>query len=125
MARFYGDKKIDRTEEDGEHIILHFSDGTFARVSKKMHEISLTKKSTDLTALWDKQMAAVSAKTLAIWLEWDVKLSQIEYLFNILKSSIEHNLKKADDIAWGINQEDRTVSNVDDVLNKAKKDEQN
>ena len=85
MAKFYGDKRISHEVEDGNHYILHFSDGSSARISKRMRDISLTRKSTDLTTLWDTQMGRVAGETLKLWLDWDVKLEQLDHLYNFLK----------------------------------------
>jgi len=118
-TKFYGEKKVSHVDDHGEnHSDVVFSEGGFAKVSKKMLEVSLTKKPTDLTTLWDRQLSAVSVETLRLWLQWDVKMEQLDHLFNMLKTSIEYNNAKAADIVWGAKLKDRVLSNVDDILKK-------
>lgn len=114
--RFYGDKKIETAQEDGEHVVIVFSDNTSLRIPKKLFEVSVSKESLDPTQLWDRQLPPVIKETLELWLSWDVKLEQLDYIVNLLKTSIEHNLAQANEKLWGKKTSDRRLSDVHDVL---------
>jgi len=116
MSKFYGDNKIKSMTEDGDHIVLDFGGGKTEKISKKMSEVSITKKPMDLTALWDKQLGAVTKDILQVLLDWDIKMEQLDYLFNLVKSSLEYNNKKAHEVLWGKELGKRTMSDVDKVL---------
>lgn len=119
--RFYGEKKIETAEDQGDFVVIGFSDNTTLRIPKKLFEISVSKEPLQATALWDKQCAPVVRETLELWLGWDLQLEQLDYVINMLKTSIEYSLSKAGDELWGKKLKDRRMSDVDKVL---KKDEQ-
>ena len=120
MSKFLGPKRIENQVEDGDHVILEFKDGTKDRVSKKMLEISSTREPVDHTVLWDRQLSPVAHDILQVLFDWDVQLEQLEYLFNILKSSLEHNNVQAVEILFGNKKSERRISDIDRVLKKAK-----
>ena len=114
--RFYGDKKIETAQEEGENVVIVFSDSTTLRIPKKLFEVSVSKESLDPTQLWDRQLAPVIKETLELWLSWDVKLEQLDYIVNLLKSSIEHNLARANEKLWDKKTAERRMSDVHRVL---------
>lgn len=120
MSRFIGDKRIVDELEDGDFVVVTFKDGTSERMTKKMLELSRTRESTDLTTLWDRQLGAVTQDILQVMLDWNIKLGQLDYLFNLLKSSLEHNNEKAGNILWGKATAERSMVDVDEVLQSTK-----
>lgn len=127
MSRFYGPVRIEKESPDAEnenYVVLDLKDGTSVRVTKKMLEASRTREATDLTSLWDRQLAPVVKEMLQTLLDWDVKTDQLDYLVNMLKSSIEHNFQNAQEVLWGTKKHERTMSDVDRVLKSAKKNDE-
>lgn len=114
--RFFGDKKIETAQEEGELVVVTFSDGETLKVPKKLYEISASKDSLTATELWDRQCAPIVKETLELWLSWDVKLEQLDYIINMIKTSVEHNLSRAGDNLWGKKMSDRRMSDVNNVL---------
>src|SRR3990167_8122321 len=121
MSRFLGDKRIEKKIEDGDHIVLEFKDGSSDRLTVKMFEATATRDSTDLTNLWDRQLAFVCKDILQTLLDWDIKLEQLDYLFNMLKSSLEHNNSKAVDVLYSKGKNERRMSDIDRVLKSVEK----
>ena len=69
------------------------------------------------TQLWDKQLEPVAKETLELWLSWDIRLDQLDYLvLHYLKSSIESNHDKAGAKLWGKNKDERRLSDIDKIL---------
>jgi hypothetical protein len=116
MSKFYGNKKIQEEEVGEERVTLYFGGEDKAVLSRKMYDLSCTKKPTDLTTLWDKQVGAAVNDTLKVLLGWDLQMGQLDYFYNMLKSSLEHNLDKANAVLWKKPGRERTMSDVDSVL---------
>src|SRR3990167_4539167 len=116
--RYYGDKKIETAEENGERVTLVFSDGTSLDIAKKLFEVSVSRESLDPTQLWDKQLAPIAKETLELWLSWDIQLEQIEYLHTLLKSSTQYNLRRAETKLFGKESRDLRFSDIDKILVK-------
>src|SRR3990167_5014658 len=107
--RYFGDKKIETVQEDGDFVILTFNDESL-RIPKKLFEVSVSKDVINATELYDRQLAPVVKETLELWLSWDVKLEQLDYVINMIKTSVEHNLVKANDKLWNKKLADRRLS---------------
>lgn len=115
--RYYGDKKIETAQEEGERVIITFSDNTTLNIPKKLFEVSVSKEPLNPTQLWDKQLEPVAKETLELWLSWDIRLDQLDYLvLHYLKSSIESNHDKAGAKLWGKNKDERRLSDIDKIL---------
>lgn len=115
--RFYGDKKIEAVEEQGDFVVLML-DKEAVRLPKKLYEASASKDPLNPTELWDRQCTPIAKETLELWLGWDIKLEQLDYLINMLKTSIEHTLLQANNRLWGKKTTERRLSDVDSVLKK-------
>ena len=113
--RYFGDKKIETVQEDGDFVILTFNDESL-RIPKKLFEVSVSKDVINATELYDRQLAPVVKETLELWLSWDVKLEQLDYVINMIKTSVEHNLVKANDKLWNKKLADRRLSDLNGVL---------
>jgi len=53
---------------------------------------------------------------LGLMLDWNIRTSEIEYLFTLIATSFNENLKAATDKLWGATELERTVLDVDKVL---------
>ncbi len=122
MSKFYGELRVLGEEEDGDHVILQFKDGETMRLTKRMRDLSVTKKSIDTTQLWDRQLTPLVTDILTLMLELDVQVgdqqvgNQVDYILNLVKSSIIHNLEKAGDIIWGKPMTQRRMSDVNSTI---------
>ena len=116
MSKFYGDKKVHSEVEDGEFVILGLGSDGHQRITKKMRDVSLSKKPVNLTELWDRQLAPVTRELLEVLLSWDVQLDQLDFIVNMLKSSIEHNLDKTLTVLFKKPLKERTMSDLDNIL---------
>ena len=122
MSRFYGELRVLGEEEDGDHVILQFKDGKTMRLTKRMRDLSVTKKPIDTTQLWDKQVTPLVTEILTLMLEWDIQVgdqqvgNQVEYLLNLVRSSVAHNLAKASDIIWNTPMTQRRMSDINKTI---------
>ena len=118
MPQFYGERKIRNLKEEGDFIFLELDDETI-KLTKKMYEASVSPHRIDATELWEKQLSPVVKEILETMLKWDLGLGQLDYLINLIKSSLEHNLKKSNDILWGKPVEKRRLSDINEILLKS------
>lgn len=114
--KYYGPLKIKDTEVTGESVILDLSDDSQVELSAKMAEVAITKKPIDLTKLRDLRLRPIAKEMLQMWLDWDIKVSEVEYLSTLAITSLNENIEKASEKLWGGAHIDRTTSEIDKVL---------
>ena len=96
---------------------LEFTDGTKDEVASDLYFISETEEPIDATALRDKQIHAVAKEILDIILRFDIKLGEVDYLFQVAGTSLSENFKAANEKKWGgKDRMDIRMSDIDSVL---------
>lgn len=118
--KYYGKKKIKNSgpNPDG-NIVLRFDDDTSVTLSKKMAEHAITDKAVDLTELRTLRIQPVTEEVIKLLLEWDIKISEIEYLTTLMVTSINKGIESASNKLWDIKHvDDRTVGLVDKVIKR-------
>ena len=91
--------------------------------SEAVLEDIVTGKSRDLTALRDLRCFPVVKSLLEVLAEANVKLGEIDYILERTGFSLQENIKKAADILWEKEFENREMMDVEEVLESAKQDE--
>jgi hypothetical protein len=120
MPKYYGPNEVERMVPLGEkYTELVFKDGKKAVISQQMEQEALTDEPIDLTALRDKRIKPVAKAVLGVMLDWNLKVSEIEFLFTLVATSFNENMKAATDKVWGVSELERSVLDVDNVLRKA------
>ena len=82
-----------------------------------------TEKSRDLTALRDLRCFPVVKELLEILAESNVKLGDVEYILERTSLSIQENIKKAADVLWEKEFDNREMMDIEIILKSNKKDE--
>lgn len=82
-----------------------------------------TGKSRDLTALRDLRCFPVVKELLEILAESNVKLGDVEYILERTSLSIQENIKKAADVLWEKEFDNREMMDIEIILKSNKKDE--
>lgn len=70
----------------------------------------------DLTQLRDKRVFKATEMILKLVLSLNIKVSEVNYLFDRTTTSINEALKKASERLWKTKEEDRTLADVDKIL---------
>jgi len=122
VNKYYGDKKVVDIIKDNDFVILVLENGEKEEISNKMLPSVITDEKVDLTTLRDLRVKPMVEDILRVLLDWNVKTSEIEYAMTTTITSLNVNLKEADEYLWGVNTENRTVSQVDKVLKKYAKE---
>lgn len=127
MDKYYGPDKVLRQIDSTatplvELVLEQKTDGGSSSkrvmVSKLMLNSVLTDKPTDLTTLRDNRIRPMAEAILGQMLEWNLKVDEIDFLFTLIVTSFNDSLKVASEIVWGVNESDRTLRDVDNVLRK-------
>jgi len=114
--KYYGQQKIKDFEITGERVILDLDNDTQVELSGKMAEVAVTEKKLDLTELREARLNPVAKAILKLYLDWDIKISEIEYVSTLAATSLNENIKEATEKLWGVGIEDKTTQDVDKVL---------
>lgn len=126
MKKYYGDKEVVEIKDHPVHDtyqVLVFSDGTTFDITKKMLAASISDKPVDLTTLRNMRCFPVVSEILKTLLEWDVHISEIEFIDTRVIMSVNESLKKANEIKWGVEDRHNTMLKVHDVLMSVKPNE--
>lgn len=115
-GKFYGPKKIKSSDKAGGYIMLTFSDDSKVRISELIAENTVTDKACTLTDLRDKRLQPVAEKMLEMYLEYDIKVSELDFLTSLIITSLNDNLEKATDKLWGVTRLEKTFSDINSVL---------
>lgn len=120
INKFYEDKKIKEVKEDGNHVVLSFVDSKVPslRLTKKMYDVSVTDAKSDATSVKRVQLHAVVKDILTIMLIWDIKVEDVNMLLNLIVQSLNENQKQAVDKLYGVKEEKRHLSDIDNVLSR-------
>jgi hypothetical protein len=122
-GKFIGDKKIketfvaDRKTYLGKEVLAIIYEGNqTGELPAELAEKMATDEPTDATTLRDMQVNSVVEKMLAILLDSEIKIADVEYTLSKTSSSLQISLDKATEILWGKDLYERTLADINKVL---------
>jgi hypothetical protein len=120
MKKYYGDREVESVSDIKENgfVDVKFIDGTSIELKPKMVESVLTDESIDLTKLREKRCFPVVVKILELFLDFNVKIDEIDFITQRVILSINESCKNGNDKLWGSQESDRTMNDVHQVLIK-------
>ena len=121
MPKYYGPDEVKDSIVGSEGVTLTLAGGKTIFISKKMFDVVITDKPVDLTDLRTARLFPVVKEILQLMLDWDVKINEIEYVFTLVTTSFNVNFKQASDIAWGTAEDERTMRDVESMIESSKK----
>jgi hypothetical protein len=125
MKQFFGLKEIrslsplDRkTYLGGQVIEITYKDGSKEEIPNEIFKSAVDTRPCDPTNLRDRMTKPVIEKILAILLELEVKIIDIDYIQQKLAGLLNQRLDEANTILWGKNMYDKTLEDVHKILTK-------
>lgn len=117
---YIGNKEIEKIEgsvvyyKQGEGVKPPFVETFSEDVLKDI----ITEEPLDATGLRDKKCFPIVGKILDLLLKENVYISEVEYILQRLKQSINVNMDAADEKNWGVPTHLVTMKQLDDLLKK-------
>jgi len=114
--------KMDRQTYFGKEVYqIEYENGIIEERPKEIIEKIADEEKYDWTELRERISKIVVEKILAILLEAEVKLEDIDYILQLTAKSLNTNLEQASEYLWGKKLYDRTVEDIQRVLAKSNK----
>jgi len=119
---FIGDKEIEKTlgVENSEYTNIEFKDRTFANLSNKMFNASVSEVPLDASALQDKRAAEVVKDILSLLLEWDIEMGDLRYILDMCYNSTSNWKEYCEEQLWGSKVNVIRMSKIQEILNSTK-----
>lgn len=115
IGKYIGNRKIAEVKAYAPGVAyIVFEDKTEDILANKMLAEIVTDEVSDATALREKRVGVIAAKTLELFKEWNLKLSEFQHLSQVLSMSLENSYIKAEDILWGTPE--KSMLHIDKVL---------
>ena len=116
-SMFIADKEIQghSTDDKGWEVVV-FNDASIIRMPKKMYDVSLSVKPEDATSHRDRRVMPVVSEVVAIMMMWDIKISEVDYLFGLTSNFLNEKLEHAGAKLWQKDLKERTINDVNDVI---------
>jgi hypothetical protein len=128
IGLYIGPNKIKKVEKskratylDNEILSIEYDGGKKEERPKEIVDKIAFKDSYDLTELRERIGKIVVEKIVAILLEAEVNIVDIDYILQLTANSINHNLEKATEVLWNKSLLERTIADVHLTLKKEKK----
>jgi hypothetical protein len=128
IGLYIGPNKIKKVEKskratylDNEILSIEYDGGKKEERPKEIVDKLAFKDSYDLTELRERIGKIVVEKIVAILLEAEVNIVDIDYILQLTANSINHNLEKATEVLWNKSLLERTIADVHLTLKKEKK----
>jgi len=122
-GKFIGDKKIqetlvaDRKTYLGKEVLaIIYEGGEVGELPAELAERIATDEAKDATTLRELFVNPVVEKMLAILLDSEIKIADIEYVLGKTSSSLQISLDKATEILWKKELYERTLADINKVL---------
>lgn len=113
---YIGDKKIKSHVEDNGWETVTFEDDSTLRLPKRMYDNSLSTTPEDATTHRDRRVMPVVSELVGLFMMWDIKISEVDYLFGLTSNFLNEKLEHAGAKLWKKGLQDRTVGDVNDVM---------
>ncbi len=122
---YWGPDEIESKEEKNingkDYIILKFVSGVYETVSKKAFDSGVTNEVSDLTNLRTRKSYPVVNAILEVLADYNVKLLDLNSILDLVAQSLNHNLDEAIDFKLNSNQFNRTMLDIENVLQEKNK----
>jgi len=121
---YLGDKKVSKAVVSGLStpnggIIIEVTTDKKYLIPEVMLSKIVTEKPLDATALRDARVKVVAGQVLDILTEYDIYLSEVEYLVSVLQNSLDISYLKAEEILWKTKH--KSLLDIHRVLGEEKK----
>jgi hypothetical protein len=114
---FYGpDEVVDIKEVDNSMHEITLSGGKKVVLSTKMLAEVVKEQPQDLTELRNARCFPVVSDILKVLLNWNIKLSEIDFVNQRVIMSLEETHKKANAAIWGKELDEQTLQDVQNIL---------
>jgi hypothetical protein len=113
---YYGPDKIKVQEGNIDETVITLENGTEILLNPRMAQWVITEKPQDLTSLRDARIDPVKHEIIQSIREWNLKLSEVEFLFSSVILSINELVKRANHKAWGTPELERTLRDADKLV---------
>ena len=121
---FVGKKEIVTIEDTGSKtplggniVKVSFDDGTQEILTEKILNLIRTEAEVDETELRRLRVTPIAQEVLILMRESNTKVSEVEFLFQIIATSIDENFTKATNQLWNVEfAGDRTFLQADEIL---------
>lgn len=132
IGKYFGPNKIcgfntlDRKTYLGNEVLeLLLDDETKREVPTAMVAVTVTDKQSDLTALREAYVKPLIEKIIAILLDGEIQIVDIEFLLATTSTTLNMHLEKANEILWQKDLMKRNLADIQKILiTQAKKDDQ-
>lgn len=117
LKKVVSNETLDAKLPTGDDVFeVKYDDGTVEHLTRKMFEATVRDLPTDLTTLRDNRTFPVVGAVLELLLTWGAKVSEVDYLFNSVVSSLNASVAAADKQIWGKDRQNVTFLDLDAVL---------
>lgn len=123
MDKYLGENKIKEitilgeTTQGGQEVSeVEFENGKFEKVPTFFLNQIITDTSIPTVDFMNNQFNIIASSLIGVMLEHDVKLNDIRYIIDKMVASINQNMKSADAILWGMNEEDKKMTDLHKIL---------
>jgi hypothetical protein len=128
LTRYIADREIKttcaairKTNLGNSVVEVVFTDGEKKEYPEIVFKKIVSTSPTNLTEIRDRVAAPLAEELLALLLEYEVNICDIENLFQLIQFSLNKNFDKADDVLWGKGSRERTLYDVNKVLQNGEK----
>jgi hypothetical protein len=125
IERYIGPNKVmtiansDRKTYLGNKVVkIQYENKTEEEMPEKVFETAWTPEKSDLTQLRTKIINPIIEKFMALILDSEIRLVDVEYLFGTATALINQHLENANTLLWKKEPYERTLVDVHEVLTK-------
>jgi len=117
MPKFFGNREVQNIEQaENGYQKVTFTNGTSEILSEQMIGAVITDGAIDATAQREREAQAVVGEILKLMHNWNVKISDIDYILKTVVNSVNDSLAKGNDILWGQGKYEMRMETVHNVL---------
>ena len=118
---FYGKNEIlGVSEVERDRVKLTFAEEKPIELPKKMLEVVQTNKPIEEGELRDKRLIPIAHQILLTFLEWDIKVEEVNPLLDRVVISVNAFTDEAEVIKMGNEKSERTLFQIDKILRDGK-----
>lgn len=79
-------------------------------------KIVKTREPTDFNFVRNERCQLITKDILAVFLKYNIKISEIEYMVSLLQTSLQDSVDHADEKLWKVDSFNRTIMDVHNIL---------
>jgi len=115
---YIGKKKVKESHESDGRVKVIFEDGSEVAFTPKMFEASLSQEPLDDTLLQERRVVAVQTEIMKLLVDWDMKLVDIQRMYQMSANFIQQKHEFADEKFWGNTYLERTIGDIEKVFQR-------